>query len=775
MWKYILLALAFVILTVVAGLISILNWPGLILNRTVLGKAAAYTEKIGLDVKWDKLDISYSSLGFLDKKISISFGGLCIEKKPLLESLCFEKADLAFRYSFREVMPRLLEVGPVDLNGGRLSLVISQASKKNERDSFPVPKISLPTWISSAKFFPISVEVGEIGIKQKDSAISGKASFKIETTQAAELERGDLTAELRDLRSDTILRANVALASPSHFLNDDWQMNGNIEAELKAGARARLDVQAQKEADGMLNNQLKGTFTQKDISVGLSANGTIAAKSLSEELNGNVILTGYPIKNVNVTGCKIELAATNSGFNRGNLQLNCPISADLKFKRLPRSFQKIYETPERITFNLSISAETFLFPDLSQTTKGSLRAEMTPANSNIMTTSGYVAANFSGILANPPKEWKVSSNADLKLEIQKFAKLKDILKGSDFEIPAPLNSLEGTVSLSVKGSVPSLTEASNFPISFETKLSSEKENFDIDINGNVSVMKGAEIKMDVELTDIKIELPDLKPPSFPRVYPDERITKEAINPQKKTKIHYDIGISTPKSQPVRFISKSLKAPVPIDVDMRIKNDDITGNIIVNSVPLNLFHRDATLESFEIKFGEPLNQSEIKGQVKVAYVDYTISINLVGTVERPSVYFESEPPMSQDNIIATLIYGEPFDNLNAGDASSVGNMSSAIADRAIALTSLFVLASTPIQRVNYDPKTGAFSAKLKLGKRTSLNAGTTSSTSSEQVGLQRSLGKGWVINTNVQTPSSGNNTTAPNGTNATALIEWHKRY
>jgi hypothetical protein len=275
--------------------------------------------------------------------------------------------------------------------------------------------------------------------------------------------------------------------------------------------------------------------------------------------------------------------------------------------------------------------------------------------------------------------------------------------------------------------------------------------------------------MDVELQDVIIELPNISSTGVPNFLPDARITtKYATTTSKKLNVLYNIGVKTPENQPVRFVSNFAPDPIPLNVNILLTNDGIKGDLLITRTPLKIFRRDAVVRSFVLKFSDPLSESEVNGELKVSYVDYTIDITLLGTIEKPRVLFESDPPMSQDDIMATLIYGEPFEKLDTDKAASVGNMSSAMAERALSLGSLYILASTPIQRIGYDPMTKTFSAKLKLGEKTSLTVGS-SGTKSQQVGIQKNLGKGWNVNSSIETLSG----TAIN--RETAFIEWHKRY
>lgn len=768
MWKYILLFISLSLVMVVSGSFAILNWPALVLNRQVLQMAASYAGRVGIDITWGQFDISSTSIDLLDKKLSISIDDLCVTAPPTINQLCFEQVALGFRYSLWRIIPKLLEVGPIDITGGKLDYTVAATDGKNERDSFPIPKITLPSGVMDSMFFPIHVALDEVSIRQKDSDYSGKISLNMEPTPENKL--GELTglASLSEKASGLSADVNVVLTSPSYYLKDDWQLKGKANATLHRGEKVVLDIDVSKENADTLNNHIKLSFSNANTSVDLVVDGAIQAKKLDEKLSGTIHIQRQAVKKISFTNCDLKLEAEPTGFNSGGLDVACPVNIDFKVKRFSPILQKISKIPDQLSLDLSAHATTFLFPDLSQPTEGTLRAKMRPIEGSIVTTSGQVDVQFSGVPSHNMKEWSVATKLDVELMVKEFARLKESLDGSDYAIPAPLNVLDGTIVISILGDVPSLTQLKTFPISLETRLSSPKENLDIVVTGEAIVNDINTIDMDVLLQNIKIELPSLSSTSIPKLFPDSRITTKPAVASKGANVRYNVHIATPDNHTVEFASNLTHGPIPVNVNVQLSNDGMAGDVVVNRVPLNLFRRNAVVESFSIKLDKPLDHSEVKGRLKVSYVDYTIKIVLLGTVEKPTVIFQSEPPLSQDDIMATLIFGEPFAKLDAGDASSVGNMSSAIASRALGISSLYVLASTPIQSVSYDPDTKMFSAKLKLGKKTSLTVGS-SGEGSKQVGLQKRIGKGWIVNTNVVAPPGGAST------RASAFIEWHKRY
>ena len=233
-------------------------------------------------------------------------------------------------------------------------------------------------------------------------------------------------------------------------------------------------------------------------------------------------------------------------------------------------------------------------------------------------------------------------------------------------------------------------------------------------------------------------------------------------------LDWTIRVETPKGRPARILSNITPTHIPVSVDLLVKPEGTLGTIEVSDFPVELFRRKAKIDRFSMDLKEPSEQSAVSGSFSIPYDHYTVTILVAGTVEDPAITLQSTPPLSQADIISTLLYGEPVDALDSGGAASVSSLSAAIADRALALASMFVLASTPIQSVSYNPQTKSFSARIRLGKTTSIVASGGGGT--QQVGIRQRIGKGWSVTT---TYGTTNDPSTISG--ATALIEWTKRY
>ena len=128
--------------------------------------------------------------------------------------------------------------------------------------------------------------------------------------------------------------------------------------------------------------------------------------------------------------------------------------------------------------------------------------------------------------------------------------------------------------------------------------------------------------------------------------------------------------------------------------------------------------------------------------------------------------------SEDQLWVVLLFGERLESLGGGEAESVGRTRAAIADRAVGLASLYLLTSTPVEMVSYDPETQAFSAEFRLGSGTSLSLGSDAE-SRGHIGFRKRLSRFWAITTDCARPSTG--TPSSETSSLSAFLEWSCRY
>jgi len=161
------------------------------------------------------------------------------------------------------------------------------------------------------------------------------------------------------------------------------------------------------------------------------------------------------------------------------------------------------------------------------------------------------------------------------------------------------------------------------------------------------------------------------------------------------------------------------------------------------------------------------ERKIRGRVNVTYLDYNITMVLAGLLGHPQIRFMSDPPLEDNQILAAFLFGRPLNQLGDDQKTSVSNLGAAFADAALSISSLYLLASTPIESLGYDPDREVIVARMGLGGGTTLELG--GGIDSSTVGIRKRLSQNFIFSSDVETVmASGKRTVL-------ALIEWVKRF
>jgi hypothetical protein len=287
--------------------------------------------------------------------------------------------------------------------------------------------------------------------------------------------------------------------------------------------------------------------------------------------------------------------------------------------------------------------------------------------------------------------------------------------------------------------------------------------------------KGVDTKLngDAMLSQVSLEIPSFQVGTFPKVLPDPRFkpTLAAFSPgslARRSSFKYSIFVRTLPGNPVQILSNLAQGPIPVEVALKLVSEQpITGKVHISRFPIEIFRRKAIIDHFSIDLRAPMSTSPVDGKISVDYADYQVIVSVSHTIDRPQIHLSSEPPLPENQLVSVLLFGHTMDQLDAEQGSSVAHTRAAFSNGAVSLASFYLLASTPVQSISYDPSTGAVIAKVKLGEGTSLNLGTNVQ-ESPTLGFRKRLGSAWSIQTDVvNTPDIG--------PVASAYLEWSHRY
>lgn len=760
---------------------AILNWPTIVINPYVIKKAANYASHFGYDIELGRIDVSSDSMGLLDNRIKIDLKKACVKTDSALKEACFDDVSVSFRHRLSWFVPQMREIGPIDMTGGIISYEYAGKDCKTERHKrrdgrLMIPSATLPLVIRNTSFFPIKIGIKNFRYLKCGREIQGKTDVAAEIDEKNRLTNINLNALLKLPRKEMSIDIKGDIKSLSGFVRDDVAFDGKLKVASARTGQLALAANIRKAAKDEIKYSGEISFKNGEVSAHTPIDGSLTSESISAGLRLNVTAPRSLVEKIDTESCELRLALTDVHKNNGRLKFSCPLTARLKAIDLPDEVEPIYRPPAAIHITIASDLDTFFIPDSEHPTTGNIDIHLSSARSNLVETDGSMTVRLDGKFADFPAKMRLSSNMDIDFNIRDFSRLAYTLKNTRYSIPAPFHILTGSVEFSLHGNIPSLQAMSSFPVAFKSMLEAENEKIYLDATGEArfrfkgAMLADADFDLDVILTDVEVPLPNIQLAGLPRLLPDPRIRLKEPAEEKadSAALNYKIDISTSDEAPLRILSNISEKPIPIHLNLKGDGGKFLGTIGLDSFSINLFRKKGLVKEFKMALKDPFKRSLVSGEFQVQADEYLVNILMKGTVEHPNMWFESKPPLSEENIIAVLMYGEPFDDLDEGKALSIGNMRAAMANKALALATFFIFASSPIQSVAYDPETNAIAAKIRLGEKTSLTVGSTGE-ERRGVGIRHRLGKGWFINTTV------NEDREEATTSGSALIEWHKRY
>jgi hypothetical protein len=307
---------------------------------------------------------------------------------------------------------------------------------------------------------------------------------------------------------------------------------------------------------------------------------------------------------------------------------------------------------------------------------------------------------------------------------------------------------------------------------------------DLDAGGTVEV---TDLRTDpwtqanfvLTLTDLKLLLPRLKLEKPPRFFPEGRIhalepigkaqnQKTVVEKEEEPSFGYRAVIRTPPGKPVQIITNLAKGPIPVNLDINLSSESPpTGQVRVGVFPVEAFRRKANVQHFDIDLVAKAGDSAIDGRVDVPLGDYQAHIDVVGSIDKPQVRVTSDPPVGEDQLLAALLFNRTPEELDPSESATVGSTRATVSQGALSLASLFLLASTPVEGLSYNPDTGQVTAQVRISEGLSLNVGSGENQAGA-VGVRKRIGSNFFVTTNV-------NNIIQNSSTVSAYVEWRKRY
>jgi hypothetical protein len=209
--------------------------------------------------------------------------------------------------------------------------------------------------------------------------------------------------------------------------------------------------------------------------------------------------------------------------------------------------------------------------------------------------------------------------------------------------------------------------------------------------------------------------------------------------------------------------------LPLIIDLSFSSQKaLVGQLSLKDYAASLFRRQVMVRNLNLRFNGLIEQKRLSGLLEFEQADAFIKMHLSGSLHRPNIIFESEPPVPDSEIYAGLLFGGSTDTLSTNSLRSIEEARAAFTDGAISLLSMYYLASTPIESIGYNPSNRHFVARVRMPNGLMLSLGQSQQERAEVV-LKKRIGRNWTI----ETRATKDQATGEN--RGQALLRWGRRY
>jgi len=365
------------------------------------------------------------------------------------------------------------------------------------------------------------------------------------------------------------------------------------------------------------------------------------------------------------------------------------------------------------------------------------------------------------------KSFILQSRAQLKIDSMK-GHLNSGWKNKFDQLPSPLNNFDGPVTAQLKTRELKSSGKVELQLKTDIKLSNGDQKLFIEIEPRVDldISKKTISKTDLLLNfkEVRLKLPHITlTEAIPQVGPDQRIAydespenkQEEIPKDKVSKQNnqegMDIKIITAPDNPIRLSTNLLNESLYLNLNLVISDGATQGTISLNPLETTIFKRQVQVKETIVTL-TPNYSAIVSSEIHFPLPNYRIILKIDGPVDEPRPILSSIPPLPESDIVSVLLFGQPLSALPENEQATAASRSSQMLSQGIlSLSVLYFLSDTPIQSIGVDPETQKVSAQIGLGKKSSLQL-SAQEDGTQSVGIRRSIGKGWFIDTSVQKSS-----------------------
>ncbi len=761
-------------LAAVASLV-IAIFPATVLNTRYLSCAVRY---FGRDYRpsWVELALNVTSPSLLTKRAVLTARDLCVDEIHGFAQGCLRtlEIDATVRFGLSPLVSvtrlerAVVHTGDIHINSSATRAV---SSKKKNSDA----ATTIPSWARS-------MTVGEVDVRVPRAVLVSSSGTTIGGVTAALHSESSalLTADVYTILKSTGTKkgkrydANIAFESVSFREGRLASLNAKIRARGADGltADARVKLEPQQGGRLQLTASAQGVFSGRALEAKLSGEG--GKDGGRAAFNIAVSDRTGPLRRAAFDACEVKAGAVKKTGYPEYADLRCRITL------LPAPFGSSKGlTPKALTGTLSLHGKTRA--QVARRDRFETRVDI-----KIWPVEGYggfllvAEADLAGSVGGSFAEER---RIKAKAAIDRFGEVVRFFDGTEYALPAPINALDGAIDVAAEFTGRAGDERSTVEYDAKTDLASAKQKLIAAVKGSAVIQPSGtvprfKIQSDVDLKRVVLELPYLELKGNSSPIPDKRIKtgepkRDAVVDAARLgaarpvsdAVDYDVSLRT--LTPIILSSNLVKAPIPVSLDVRAKPAGLSGTIRVEGFNMEVFRQNARIDHITFTPAPGGAATALDGKIVYKRNEVTVNILLLGTTAKPSVVFESDPPMSQDEIVAFVLYGKTPNDLDSDQKASAGNATNAMASGAFGLASLYLFASTPVDSVGYDSATQSYQVKFKLPGGATLAVGSNLQ-ESRTLSLRKRLARHWEL----QTEAGGG---SRDGNTVTTFLQWFTRY
>lgn len=361
------------------------------------------------------------------------------------------------------------------------------------------------------------------------------------------------------------------------------------------------------------------------------------------------------------------------------------------------------------------------------------------------------------------KDWDVIPQLNCEAQVYDFQSILPIFENYKIQIPAPLNTLNGTLRLQAIGAVSQDQKITRLPGQLEVDLKSLKNHIKFKSDVMIAELNNdyskAHIQVSAKIQDFQVELPALGPVG-PRAksIPEKKALKvlskiaksnkkdDENTSEKKSKFEmsFDLQLETAQKNAIRLFSSHFKPHLPLTLSFRNSpNEKSESYVHAEAFDAKYFKRDLHVEKFRMD----LNNADedlisVDGRYVIKKTQVTVYVDVKGNIKSPNIKFGSIPELAEGDIIAVLLYDKTTDQLTAAEVETEALVEGAVSNRSLGLLSLWALSSTSLRSFSFNPNTKIYNATVSLDDDTTTDIGSAWE-SSVLTELHKRVSKKWV--------------------------------